>query len=36
MHRPGTDVIIHDREHWRDRDRGFDVDAPAGGVVIRR
>jgi hypothetical protein len=28
VHHPDTDVIIHDR--------GFDVDAPAGGVVIRR
>ena len=36
VHRPGADVIIRDREHWRDRDRGFDIDAPAGGVVIRR
>jgi hypothetical protein len=36
VHRPDADVIIRDREHWRDRDRGFDIDAPAGGVVIRR
>jgi hypothetical protein len=28
VHRPDADVII--------RDRGFDIDAPAGGVVIRR
>jgi len=28
VHRPEADVII--------RDRGFDIDAPAGGVVIRR
>jgi hypothetical protein len=29
VHRPDADVIII-------RDRGFDIDAPAGGVVIRR
>jgi hypothetical protein len=28
VHRPDADVIICDR--------GFDIDAPAGGVVIRR
>jgi hypothetical protein len=28
VHRPGADVII--------RDRGFDIDAPQGGVVIPR
>ena len=28
VHRPDADVII--------RDRGFDIDAPAGGVEIRR
>ena len=28
VHHPDADVII--------RDRGFDIDAPAGGVVIRR
>lgn len=36
VHHPDADVIIRDREHWRDHDRGFDVDATAGGVVIRR
>jgi hypothetical protein len=36
VHGPNADVIIRDREDWRDRDRGFDIDAPAGGVVIRR
>lgn len=36
VHHPDADVIIRDREHWRDHDRGFDVVAPAGGVVIRR
>jgi hypothetical protein len=29
VHRPDADVIII-------CDRGFDIDAPAGGVVIRR
>jgi hypothetical protein len=29
VHHPAADVIIRDREHWRDHDRGFDVDAPA-------
>jgi hypothetical protein len=24
-----TGVIAREREHWRDRDRGFDDDAPA-------
>ena len=28
VHHPDADVIV--------RDRGFDIDAPAGGVVIRR
>jgi hypothetical protein len=28
--------LIRERGHWQDRDRGFDSDAPAGGVVIRR
>jgi hypothetical protein len=28
VHRPGADVVI--------RGRGFDIDAPTGGVVIRR
>ena len=36
VHHPDADLIIRDREHWQDRDRGFDIDAPAGGVVIRR
>ena len=36
VHRPDADVIIRDREHWRDHDRGFDIDTPAGDVMIRR
>jgi hypothetical protein len=36
IHHPDADVIIRDRAHWRDRDRGFDIDAPTGDVVIRR
>ena len=34
VHHSGSDGIVHQREY--DRDRGFDVDTPAGGVVIHR
>jgi hypothetical protein len=34
VHHP--DMIVHDRAHWRDHDRGFGVDTPAGDIVIRR
>ena len=27
---------VCEREHWRGHDRGFDIDTPAGDVVIRR
>jgi hypothetical protein len=36
VQRPDSEGIIREREHWRHRDRGFDVDAPAGDVVIHR
>ena len=34
--RPDSDVIVRDREHWRHRDRGVDIDTPAGDVTIHR
>jgi hypothetical protein len=34
--RPDSEVIVHEREQSRHRDRGFDVDTPAGDVEIRR
>jgi hypothetical protein len=34
--RSDSDVIVREREHWRHHDRGFDIAAPAGDVVIRR
>ncbi|MGN6749640.1 MAG: hypothetical protein ACTHJS_13700 [Xanthobacteraceae bacterium] len=36
MSRPDSGVIIHEREQSRHRDRGFNVDTPAGDVEIRR
>jgi hypothetical protein len=34
--RPSSGVIVREREQSRHRDRGFDVDTPAGDVEIRR
>jgi hypothetical protein len=34
--RPDSDVIVRDREHWRHRDRGVDIDTPTGDVTIHR
>ena len=34
--RPDPDVIVRNREHWRHRDRGVDIDTPAGDVTIHR
>ena len=34
--RPDSDLIVRDREHWRHRDRGVDIDTPAGDVTIHR
>ena len=33
---PDADVTVRDRAHWRHHGRGFDVDTPAGGGIIRR
>lgn len=36
VQRPDSDGFVREREHWRHHDRGFDLDAPAGDVEIRR
>jgi hypothetical protein len=36
VQRLDSEVIIREREPWRHHDRGFDLDTPAGDVVIHR
>jgi hypothetical protein len=36
VQRPDSEVIIRERERWRQHDRGFDLDTPAGDVTIHR
>jgi hypothetical protein len=36
VQRPDSEEFIREREHWRHHDGGFDLDTPAGDVVIHR